>query len=212
MYRPPAFRIDEAAAWALVAAHPLAHLVAVDPGGVPIATPVPLLRRGDTLVGHLARGNPLGRHGGPALAIFTGPDAYVSPRWYANKPVDGKVVPTWNYSTVHVNGTLVVHDDPAWTLDLVTDLTDVMEEGRMEDVAGVPWAVADAPPDYVAGLLRGIVGIEVVDVRIEGKAKLSQNKDADDRHRIAEGLEPIGADERAVAGAMRAWSVPDSMA
>lgn len=211
MYRPPAFRADDDAAWALVGAHPLAQLVVVDATGAPLATPVPLLRRGDTLVGHLARGNHVGRHPGPALAIFSGPDAYVSPRWYADKEVHGKVVPTWNYTTVHVAGTLIVHDDPAWTLALVTELTDVMEAATTAaGVDGVPWAVADAPDDYVSGLLRGIVGIELIDLRLEGKAKLSQNRSADDRRRVADGLEPIDPTSRAVADAMRALTVPDS--
>lgn len=211
MYRPPAFRTDDNDAWALVAAHPLAQLVVVDGDGAPVGTPVPLLRRGDALVGHLARGNPVWHHAGPALAIFSGPDAYVTPRWYANKPVDGKVVPTWNFSTVHVAGTLVVHDDPAWTLALVRDLTEAMERSeRMAGVPGEPWAVSDAPADYVEGLLRGIVGIELVGLRIEGKAKLSQNKDAEDRRRIADGLDGGSAQDRAVAGAMRASVVPDS--
>lgn len=212
MYRPPAFRAADDAAWVLVAAHPLAQLVVVDDDGAPVATPVPLLRRGDALVGHVARGNPVWRHPGAALAIFTGADAYVSPRWYTNKAVDGRVVPTWNYSTVHIAGTLRVHDDAAWVLDVVTDLTDVMEAERMvgERMEGEPWAVTDAPADHIAGLLRGIVGVEIVDLQVTGKAKLSQNRTAEDRRRIAEGLDELGPAERAVSGAMRAVSVQDS--
>ncbi len=213
MYRPPAFRSGDDEAWALVAAHPLAHLVVVGEQGTPVATPVPLLRRGDALVGHLARGNTIWQHTGPALAIFTGPDAYISPRWYTNKPVDGKVVPTWNYSTVHVAGTLIAHDDQAWTLDLVSDLTDVMEAATQRllgKTAGDPWAVSDAPANYLSGLLRGIVGIELVDLRIEGKAKLSQNKGADDRRRVADGLDVGSPQDRAVAAAMRVAAVQDS--
>lgn len=202
MYLPPAFRMDDGAAIALVDAHPLAQLVVVAADGRPTATPVPLVRRGDALIGHLARGNELTRHTGPALAIFSAADAYVSPRWYANKPIDGKVVPTWNYTTVHVHGTLVTHDDPTWLLDVVTFLTDRMEAA--EPATGeAPWKVSDAPDEYVDGLLRAIVGIEIVDLRIEGKAKLSQNKGDVDRARVAHGLAGGSPAAQAVARAMQ---------
>ena len=105
-------------AWDVIARAPLAQLVVVA-GDSPIATPVPLLRRGDGLVGHLARGNDVWQHTGPALAIFNGPDAPVSPRWYEDKITTGRVVPTWNYVTVQVRGRLVVHQDPAWLRDVV---------------------------------------------------------------------------------------------
>lgn len=196
MYRPAAFAASDDEAWQLIAAHPLAQLVVASPDGL-LATPVPLVRRGDALVGHLARPNPVWRHPGDAMAMFTGVDAYVSPRWYEGKPIDGKVVPTWNYTTAHVHGRLVVHDDAAWVADVVRLLTDTFERPM-----GDPWSVDDAPADYVTTMLRGIVGIELVDLRIEGKAKLSQNRSVADRTAVADGV----ADAE-VAAAMRA--LPD---
>ena len=196
MYRPPAFRADDAEALELIGRHPLAQLVVVADGR-PVATPVPLMIRGDTLVGHLARPNPVWRHPGQALAIFTGADSYVSPRWYADKATDGKVVPTWNYLTVQVAGRLVVHDDREWTHRLVSDLTD-----RFEAAYDDPWAVTDAPDEFVASMLRGIVGIELVDLEIVGKVKLSQNRPEGDRRRVAAGLAEGSPADQAVADAV----------
>jgi transcriptional regulator len=193
MYRPAAFTASDDDAWELIATHPLAQLVVSSPDGL-LATPVPLVRRGDAIVGHLARPNPMWRHPGDALAVFTGVDAYVSPRWYEAKPVDGKVVPTWNYTTAHVHGRLVVHDDPEWVGDVVRLLTDTFETPM-----GDPWSVDDAPAEWLATMLRGIVGIELVDLRIEGKAKLSQNRSVADRIAVTDGM--ADAD---VAAAMRA--------
>lgn len=196
MYRPAAFRTDDADALELIAAHPLAQLVVVA-DGVPAATPVPMFVRGDSLVGHLARPNGIWHHPGPALAIFSGVDAYVSPRWYEGKTADGKVVPTWNYVTVQIAGRLVAHDDPTWTLQLVSDLTD-----RFEAAFESPWAVGDAPSDYVQTMLRGIVGIELVDLQIVGKAKLSQNRPVADQLQVRAGLATRTVGEQAVADAM----------
>jgi transcriptional regulator len=193
MYRPAAFVATDADAFELIAARPLAHLVVASPDGL-LATPVPLVRRGEALVGHLARPNPVWRHPGEALAMFTGPDAYVSPRWYETKPIDGKVVPTWNYSTVHVHGRLVAHDDAAWVGDVVRLLTDTFETAM-----GDPWSVDDAPADWIATMVRGIVGIELVDLQIEAKAKLSQNRSVADRSAVIDGVADVG-----VATAMRA--------
>jgi transcriptional regulator len=197
MYRPAAFAASDADAWALIAAAPLAQLVVASPDGL-LATPVPLVRRGDTLVGHLARPNQLWRQPGDALAMFTGVDAYVSPRWYEGKPIDGRVVPTWNYTTVHVHGRLVVHDDAQWVGDVVRLLTDTFERPM-----GDPWSVDDAPADYLAAMLRGIVGIELVDLRIEAKAKLSQNRSVTDRTAVAEGLSAGSVTDSDVADAIR---------
>jgi transcriptional regulator len=129
------------------------------------------------LRGHLARNNPQWRSAprGDALVIVRGPDAYVSPSWYASKAEHGRVVPTWNYVTAHVYGRLVVHDDPDWTEQVVRDLTAKHEAGR--DPA---WEVDDAPERFVAGQLRAIVGVEVVVGRVEAKWKLSQNRSAAD--------------------------------
>jgi transcriptional regulator len=131
------------------------------------------------LRGHLARSNPqakIGRAEVPVLVLFVGPHSYVSPSAYATKAETGKVVPTWNYVEVHVQGTFHLTDDPGRTLAAVSDLTDFHEAARVE-----PWQVADAPDGYVDGLARGIVSFEVVVERIEAKAKLSQNKSEADQ-------------------------------
>ncbi|MBI4900132.1 MAG: FMN-binding negative transcriptional regulator [Actinobacteria bacterium] len=169
-----------------------AQLVTVGEDGVPDATFLPVLWEGDRLVGHLARANAHWRRivdGSPALAIVTGPDAYVSPSWYATKAEHGKVVPTWNYSVVHLRGRVVVHDDPTWVRALVTRLTDRHESPRDE-----PWAVSDAPDDYIEKNLRPIVGVEVVISSVEAKAKLSQNRSDSDRAGVASGLAADGRD------------------
>jgi transcriptional regulator len=129
------------------------------------------------LHGHLARNNTQWSDPsvGEALVLLQGPDAYVSPSWYPSKAQHGRVVPTWNYSTAHVYGRLVVHDDPAWLAEHVRRLTN-LHEARRE----YPWAVDDAPQQFISGQLRAIVGIEVLITRIEAKQKLSQNRqDAD---------------------------------
>lgn len=169
-----------------------AQLVTVGADGLPDATFLPVLWEGDRIVGHLARANAHWRRivdGSPALAVVTGPDTYVSPSWYATKAEHGKVVPTWNYSVVHLRGRVVVHDDPDWVRDLVTRLTD-----RHEQVRAEPWAVTDAPADYVEKNLRPIVGVEVVVESVEAKAKLSQNRSDADRAGVAEGLRADGTD------------------
>jgi transcriptional regulator len=169
-----------------------AQLVTVGADGMPDATFLPVLWEGDRLVGHLARANGHWRRiidGSPALAIVMGPDTYVSPSWYAAKAEHGRVVPTWNYSVVHLRGRVVVHDDPAWVRALVTRLTDRHEQRRDE-----PWAVSDAPDDYVEKNLRPIVGVEVVVESVEAKAKLSQNRSDEDRAGVAAGLAADGRD------------------
>jgi transcriptional regulator len=134
----------------------------------------------------------------PALAIVTDAEAYVSPAWYASKAEHGRVVPTWNYSAVHFTGRLRRHDDPAWLLDAVTRLT-VLHEGRRSE----PWAVADAPSTYVDKQLRAIVGLELTIERTEAKAKLSQNRSAEDRAGVVAGLRDEGGSrEAAVADQM----------
>ncbi len=116
-----------------------------------------------------------------------GPDAYISPGWYASKAEHGRVVPTWNYVTAHVYGELVVHDDPGWTEDLVRRLTVKHESAREH-----PWSVDDAPRGYIEGQLRAIVGIELAITRIEAKAKLSQNRPAADIDGVIAGLRERG--------------------
>lgn len=169
-----------------------AQLVTVGEDGTPDATFLPVLWEGDRVVGHLARANAHWRRivdGSPALAIVTGADTYVSPSWYATKAEHGKVVPTWNYSVVHLRGAVTVHDDPAWVRGLVTRLTDRHEQPRAE-----PWAVTDAPADYVDKNLRPIVGVELVVGSVEAKAKLSQNRSDEDRAGVATGLAADGRD------------------
>lgn len=169
-----------------------AQLVTVGEDGLPDATFLPVLWEGEHLVGHLARANTHWRRivdGSPALAIVTGPDTYVSPSWYATKAEHGKVVPTWNYSVVHLRGRIRVHDEPDWVRALVTRLTERHEQPRAE-----PWAVTDAPEDYVAKNLRPIVGVEILIESVEAKAKLSQNRSDEDRAGVASGLAADGQD------------------
>ncbi len=153
------------------------------------------------LIGHIARANGQWRRvaaGAPALAMFLGPEAYVSPAWYATKRQTGRVVPTWNYVAVHAHGELRFFEDAERLLALVTRLTETHEAGRPE-----PWAVSDAPAEFVRGMLKGIVGFELPIARLDGKWKLSQNRPAADRAGVVEGLRSQGgADATAMAAMM----------
>jgi transcriptional regulator len=192
LYVPRSNRMDPAAVRPFVAAIGTAQLVTVGEDGAPDATLLPVLWEGDRLVGHLARANAHWRRivdGSPALAVVTGADTYVSPSWYASKAEHGRVVPTWNYTVVHLRGPVTVHDDPAWVRGFVTRLTDRHEQGRAE-----PWAVTDAPADYVEKNLRPIVGVELAVASVEAKAKLSQNRSEADRAGVAAGLAADGRD------------------
>jgi len=143
-----------------------------------------------TLIGHLARANPHARIADKSvqtLVIFQGPDGYITPSYYAAKREHGKVVPTWNYVAIHAYGTLQSFDDPARLLGVVTRLTLLHETPR-----AVPWAVSDAPADFVRGMLRGIVGITMPIMRLEGKVKMSQNRPATDRPGVIDGLRRDG--------------------
>jgi len=138
------------------------------------------------LRGHLALANPQWRSVGPdtvALAIVHGPQAYVSPSWYPSTARHGKVVPTWNYVSVHFTGPLTIHRDAAWLRELVGRLTARHEAGRPS-----PWHVSDAPRDFIDGQLRAIVGVELAIATVEAKEKLSQNRDAEDRAGALDGL------------------------
>lgn len=155
-----------------------------------------------TLYGHFARANPQWRelqNGAEALVIFAGADAYVSPEFYPSKAEHGKVVPTWNYVAVHAYGTAEVFSDADRLRDLVSALTDRHESGRAS-----PWKVADAPADYIDGMLKAIVGFALPIQRLEGKRKLSQNRNAADIAGVREGLaaSPDGHDQ-AIAHLMR---------
>lgn len=190
MYIPPAFReTDVPAIHATMRATRLPTLVTATDEGL-LATPLPLLldtEEGEfgTLYGHLAKANSQARlpARGEAMALFAGPDAYITPAWYGNKPVDGKVVPTWNYVAVHAYGPLDVFDDAARLRDVVQRLTDRHEAGRSE-----PWSVDDAPETFLASMLKGIVGVRLPIVRLDAKTKMSQNRDGADRVRVADGL------------------------
>lgn len=178
VYRPAPNIVDEEVGWEILATMRAGHLVVAVDGSLD-ATYLPILvdasdRR---VLVHLARANPLWRRadGASGLLIATGADAYVSPSYYPSKQETGKVVPTWNYTLVHAHGTMRVHHDPAWLLDQVDRLTDRHEQHRDE-----PWAITDAPPDFIDRTLKGIVGIELVVDRLEAKRKLSQNRSAAD--------------------------------
>ncbi len=177
----------------LLQAHPLALLITLDGDGAPVANPIPLMldaARGPlgTLCGHVARANPVWHAAGQqVLVVFQGPDGYISPNGYAAKQEHGKVVPTWNYATVQGRGPLVVLDEAAAAHALVSRLTD-----RHEATQARPWAVGDAPDDYIAGMLRAIVCIEIPLATLVGKYKLSQNRSAADRAGVVAGLQAQG--------------------
>ena len=186
MYTPRFNVMDERELGYLVTDAGSAELVTVGEDGFPLATRLPVLWQGRRLVFHMALANPHWRSigdGAPALAVVTGPEGYVSPSWYAGKATHGRVVPTWNYSAIHFTGRATVHRDPDWLLEAVTALTDEHEQRRP-----APWAVADAPETFVAQQLRAIVGVELVIEGVQGKAKRSQNKSAEDRATVVEGL------------------------
>lgn len=212
MYLPPFNAVpDESHARSMVAAARTGWLVTVDQNGVPVATLLPIMWSGDRVIAHMARANPQWRHlqpDAPCLVIVTGAQAYISPSWYAAKAEHGKVVPTWNYSAVHLTGTLTVHEDGGWLRDAVTELTELHEAGR-ED----PWRVTDAPEPYVDGQLRGIVGIEVRITRVEAKAKLSQNRSVADRRGVVDGLRTeVASGHLRGSAATLARDVADDMA
>ena len=195
MYLPPAFtENDLPRLHAAIAGSGLATLVSHGLDGL-IASHVPLILAADegphgTLYGHLARANPQAREAaieGAVLAIFQGPDAYITPSWYATKQETGRVVPTWNYATIHAYGTLRFIDEPAALRALVTQLTE-----RHEGPRPAPWAVSDAPDDFVAAQLKGIRGFAIPIARLEGKWKMSQNRPAADRRGVIDGLTEDG--------------------
>jgi transcriptional regulator len=168
---------------AFIDKHPLATLVANTADGL-TANHIPLQSSLHTdgtglLRGHIARANSLWRQLGsdsPVLVIFTGADTYVSPNWYPSKQEQGKAVPTWNYATVHLKGTIRFIDDASWLREFVGTLTDIHEGPRPH-----PWHVSDAPADYIKGMLRAIVGFEIKVTTTVGKFKGSQNRAAADR-------------------------------
>jgi transcriptional regulator len=188
----------------LIRARPLATLVTHGADGL-TANHIPLhLFDGPTpagtLRGHVARANPLGSaafDGVATLAIFHGPDIYISPGWYATKKETGKVVPTWNYAVAHVHGHLRVIDDPAYLRGLLPTLTD-----HHEAASAHPWAMTDAPEDYITQMIGNIVGIELPIERLVGKWKVSQNQPERNRASLAEGLAGRDGDDAAAMAAL----------
>jgi transcriptional regulator len=203
VYVPKHFdKSDPAWCHALIRAQSFATMITADDAGVPFATHLPILldaERGPlgTLRGHVARANPHWRYlasGRPTLLVFAGAHAYVSPSWYATHPS----VPTWNYVAVHATGRGTLVEDEARVTALLADLVATYEGGRP-----AAWSVEGLPADYLAGMRRGIVAFEIAIERLEGKAKLSQNRDAVDQARTREALaaaeDPLA---RAVAALM----------
>ena len=204
MYRPPLF--DEPRIDVLIAAmraHPLGLLVRNGSEGL-TADLIPFIIAEDDgsrrLCGHVSRGNALWREvqrGEPVLVVFTGPEHYVSPSWYATKAETGKVVPTWNYVVVEAHGPIRVHDDAKWIGRQIRALTLSQEGGRAQ-----PWGVDDAPADFIEAQLRGIVGIEIAIDRLAGKWKVSQNRNAADRTGVVAGLGAEGSGEASAMAAL----------
>lgn len=190
MYTPPAFRVDDRAeVHALMRAARTATLVTATGEGLK-GTLLPMLVDPDegelgTLYAHIARANDQWTHAalGEALAIFNGPEAYVSPNWYATKQETHRVVPTWNYASVHAYGPVEFFEDAAQLLDAITRLTNVHEATQQ-----APWSVGDAPADFIKAQLRGIVGVRMPITRWDAKKKMSQNRNAADREGARHGL------------------------
>lgn len=193
MYTPAHFQPDETTERELLSAVDAGNLV-TSTGGRLAATFLPVIidadsgRRGAVL-GHLARNNDQWRVSDKGEALFIADllDGYVTPSWYPSKADHGRVVPTWNYVTLHIYGDLVVHDDPMWLESMVRRLTSRHELGRTD-----PWSVDDAPRDYIEGQLRAIVGIELIITRVEAKVKMSQNRPSADIDGVVEGLSRAG--------------------
>ncbi len=201
MYIPKHFeetRID--VLHALIDTYPLATLITHSGRGLN-ANHIPMHRTQaltpyGTLSAHVARGNDLLEdlaENPDVLVVFQGPNAYISPSWYATKEETGRVVPTWNYATVHAKGRARAIDDPAWLRAQIAALTD-----RNEASFAVPWSVDDAPSDYIDGLVGAIVGVEIEIESLQGKWKVSQNQSA--------------ANAAGVLAGLRAGNLPDAQA
>ncbi|HEX7081625.1 MAG TPA: FMN-binding negative transcriptional regulator [Gammaproteobacteria bacterium] len=205
MYIPkPHEETDQAVLYDLIRAHPLGTWAA--PGDCElIVNHIPFLvdpSRGTfgTLMGHVARANPVWRAFSrtlPSVVVFHGPDTYISPSWYPSKQAHGRVVPTWNYVVVHAHGIPRVVDDSAWLLEHLNRLTDTHETGRSP-----AWKVADAPPDFVERMIERLVGIEIPLAKLEGKWKVSQNRPHADKLGVVAGLR---AESSPVSAEMAAW-------
>ena len=202
MYQPTAFREERLETLhALIRAHPLATLITAGSDGI-IANFVPFIlvdagavdtgHKG-TLRAHIAKANDQVealRAGSETLVVFHGPEAYITPSWYASKKEHGRVVPTWNYAVVQVRGTPRVIDDADWVRTQIIALTSTQEGRRPE-----PWSVSDAPESFIDGQIKAIIGVEIPILTIEGKWKVSQNRSAADRQGVYEGLKAEGINE-----------------
>ena len=199
MYTPPAFREDDPEILAaIMAAARLSLLVSNGADGVPLITHLPLQFRAGVVIGHMARANPHWHGLERGVAVFQGVEGYVSPSSYPTKAETHQVVPTWNYEAVHAHGAIEVVEDAGRLHEIVSGLTHAHEESRAD-----PWAVTDAPEKFIAGQLKGIVGVVLRVERLIGKRKLSQNRNAADAGGAAAALAASpDARDRAVAAAM----------
>jgi transcriptional regulator len=196
---------DRATMFALIDDHALGAWVVTGKDGL-VANHLPfLLDRGrgphGTLVGHVARANPVWRMldaQAASLVMFQGPQSYITPNWYPGKAEHGKVVPTWDYAVVHAHGPARAIDDPAWLMDMLDRLTNPQEAAQP-----APWRVADAPPDFIDKLLRAIVGIEIPIERFEAKLKASQDEAVQDRLGTVEGLRGLVRPNAALANLVK---------
>lgn len=203
MYNPSHFQVDDAAALhALIQAHPLGCLVTQSDLGLDANhLPFELLQDEDgplRLVAHVARANPMWQqiqYGSSVLVIFRAEQAYISPDWYPSKHETHEQVPTWNYRVVHAHGSIGVRDDEKFVRGVVGRLT---RRHEMQNNAQAPWKMSDAPPDYLQRMLGAIVGLEIVVDRLEGKFKLSQNKQERDRLGAARALDRLGHSDLAL--------------
>lgn len=177
MYLPKHFQVDDSSVLAqLIAEYPLATLVGNLDGHLEINhLPLILSADGKKFHGHIARSNPLVKvaeqNNREVTAVFHGPNAYITPAWYPSKQETGKVVPTWNYAVVHVEGTLSLINDPSWIRQHVSQMTDIQEPTHQSS-----WKLDDAPEEYVQMMLKAIIGIEIEVSSLVGKFKLSQNR------------------------------------
>ena len=190
MYVPEHFKLgDVAEQHALMRAYPFAALITMSEAGYEV-THLPTKLKSEGALGvvecHVSRANPHWREiakNGRGLLMYTGPQAYITPGWYPSKAAHGKVVPTWNYAVVHAHGTAEIVDDREWLVRHVSELTDQQEAGT-----ATPWATSDAPGNYIEVMSRGIVGMRFTIERLEGKAKMSQNREIPDREGVVAGL------------------------
>ncbi len=196
MYVPEHFKLgDVAEQHALMRAYPFAALITMSEAGYEV-THLPTVLKSEGALGviecHVSRANPHWREiakSGCGLLMYTGPQAYITPAWYPSKAAHGKVVPTWNYAVVHAHGTAEIVDDREWLVRHVSELTNQQEAG-----AAVPWATSDAPGNYIEVMSRGIVGMRFTIERLEGKAKMSQNREVPDREGVVAGLKQRGSE------------------